>query len=73
MCLGVIYGITRIPKGAMAFPIFILLLVPLRFLLLPCFFQRAHLQILDGDEDASASREEAKESPRENRHEMTVI
>lgn len=41
-------------QAAMAFPIFILLLVPLRFLLLPRCFSEAHLNILDGDDEASA-------------------
>ena len=61
--MGVIYGITRAPKAAMAFPIFILLLVPLRFLILPHFFSEPYLKLLDGEAEELYHREGAVVEP----------
>lgn len=47
----------------MAFPVFILLLVPLRFLVLPCFFSAAHIRLLDGDEEAAADEGASSTAP----------
>lgn len=69
-CLGTVYGITRTPKAAMAFPIFILLLVPLRFLILPYFFSAEHLKLLDGDDDGTPHNEVAQPSANESNHQL---
>lgn len=50
IALGIIYGITWSP-GAISFPVFILLLVPLRLTILPKIFTQEELDLLDGDQD----------------------
>jgi hypothetical protein len=53
VCFGAIYGITFSP-AAIAFPVLILLLIPLR-LLMPILFTREQLFYLDGEGDETAT------------------
>ena len=48
--LLVCFGITWIPIAGVLFPLFIMLLVPVRQYFLPKFFKAAHLQDLDAAE-----------------------
>lgn len=48
VCLGILW-VVKVSAWGILFPLFIALLVPVR-LLLPRFFQPAHLEILDADE-----------------------
>lgn len=50
IALGIIYGITWSP-AAISFPVFILLLVPLRSVLLPKIFSEEELELLDSEKD----------------------
>lgn len=50
LALGLIYGITWSP-AAISFPVFILLLVPLRNVVLPRVFTKEQLELLDSDQD----------------------
>lgn len=72
LCWAIIFGVTssRTP-AAVSFPMFILLLVPLRLWLIPriCFFQRKWLEYLDADSVVDHITDELQDAEEEEEEE----